>query len=347
MDAERRGAQAMCTPTAPAPHKRSMRTIPMASTGRSSTSLMAFVFVVLTSTLAFQLNGKSILVHFVVLLAYGALFCAVGAIFFGKQQEGDNRNSNNINMTMAAVGIAGGFRATNGATAAAAAPAENGHTSQQQALPNSSNRGNNTQPTAGSGSTFNWVGETVEGSVNWLRGAGGYASNSGAGSGGASPQISSRGTRERSSSDGSAGIVGSWGADIGNGGGSAATSPGGRVGSGGGYGSSEPGAGFPIIGFGRAAAATAEAAFGHTQRHLRRARGWSRTLGGGGGRNGSVVDGDDGGSSGDDMDAGDEAAGGGAEWMVGVGMGDGRCVMIAKNGVRSFYACWMSAGTSG
>eukprot|EP00904_Undaria_pinnatifida_P007547 jgi/Undpi1/3922/HiC_scaffold_16.g07290.m1 len=180
-------------------------------------------------------------------------------------------------------------------------------------------------------SPIHWVGETVEGSLNWLRG--GVAASSSNGAVG----------RRRSRSMGGPLLLGTEGTV--SGAGSAATSPGGSIGRGGGNASPASGR---RIGFGRAAA---EAALGRAlpvlgagipQGQLARARAWSRTFGSGGqqglssppavaragarGGGGLAIDAYDGDGS---MDGdggrgggGDRGMRAGGDWLVGAGMGD-------------------------
>lgn len=182
-------------------------------------------------------------------------------------------------------------------------------------------------------SPIHWVGETVEGSLNWLRG--GVAASSSNGAVG----------RRRSRSMGGPLLLGTEGTV--SGAGSAATSPGGSIGRGGGNASPASGR---RIGFGRAAA---EAALGRAlpvlgagipQGQLARARAWSRTFGSGGqqglssppavaragarGGGGLAIDAYDGDGS---MDGdggrgggGDRGMRAGGDWLVGAGMGDER-----------------------
>lgn len=281
--------------------------------------LVSATAVLAASYLAVELIGKGVLVHFLVLILYGAVFLTLGAVFLGKQHTGKNGGRDSC------------------------LPA-----SSPLPTPDATIGNHESALAAARTPPLSWVGETVEGSVKWLRGsagagytsAGGSDPNSGAGA--IRRQQSIRRVRSRSDTGerATAGGIGSR-ADLGNGGGSAATSPGGGGGDGGELG----GGGFPILSLGRAAAATAELALGHTQRQLGRARGWSRTFGtggvggavdgsGDGGSGGGIGGGGSGGggrTGGDTSDEGEDDSledgtdgGNGQEWMVGGETGNER-----------------------
>lgn len=307
--------------------------------------VVAAFTVFAASYVAFELIGKGVVVHFLVLVLYGGVFLTLGAVFLGKQQEGSsslrgegtsgNLATNGTALAVNARAAEAGAPALEG-TAGGPAVSPKGDPAALAEPPLYSSSPSSSQRQQRLSTSLNWVGETVEGSVNWLRG-GGYNSGGSYNSGGGGRHRRQH-PRERSRSDGGgAGVRGnapSAGGES-NGGDSAATSPGGA----GLESGTDYGAGYPILGLGRAAAATAEAAIGHTQRQLGRARGWSRTFGAagvGGAADGSVGGGvavledDDDGSSLDDnpvddgTNDGDGSRAGAADWMVGVGMGDER-----------------------
>lgn len=269
--------------------------------------ILASFAVVAMATLAFQLIGTSVVAHFVVLFLYGAVFCAMGAFLVrpavpqptpattlfpceaGRRRVANNRNGS----------VTNGFAAGRDSPPFSLSPA----------------------------SPLNWVGETVEGSINWIR----FGSSSGAESRAGPRGGRALPARTRSASAG--GPVLSAAGNEGGGGGGAMSSL--NVGGAHSANDASP-TGFPR-GFGRAAAEAALGALpalGAGIPQGARSRVWSRTLGSGGG---SAVGGDDDESDGEDDIAGagasvegssvanyDAGGGAGGDWMVGAGTVDGR-----------------------
>lgn len=268
--------------------------------------ILASVAVVAMATLAFQLIGTSVVAHFVVLLFYGAVFCAMGVLLGSPAAPAP---------TPAAALIAPSDTDRRSANNNGSVP--NGLAASRESAPAP-------VPLA---SPLNWVGETVEGSINWLR-FGGDASGVESRAG---PRDGRLAVPARARSASAGGPLLSAAGNEGGGGGSAMSSPNVGGGRGGGGANDASPSGFPR-GFGRAAAEAALGALpalGAGIPQGARSRVWSRTFGGGVG--GSTVGGDD------DESEGEDGAGAGTsvedssvvdraggDWIVGAGTVDGR-----------------------
>ena len=314
--------------------------------GATSIFVVALAAVLAASALAWQLMGASVVVHFLVLLCYGFVFLSLGAFLVRPATTKQAVPKDPPASPSSPLEVSASSSRGDGSIGGGGAGDGSRGGGNDDAAGNCLVSANNGDAVGGStgvpsqvhssrtASPMHWVGETVEGSLNWLRGGVGASGSNGAGG------------RRRSRSMGGPLLLGTEGTV--SGAGSAATSPGGSMGRGG---NASPTSGMRI-GFGRAAA---EAALGRAlpalgagipQGQLARARAWSRTFGSGGqgsplplmaaaagGSGGLAIDAYDGddsvdgdGGDGGGGDRGMMRAGGGAggDWLVGAGMGDER-----------------------
>lgn len=321
----------------------------------NGTPVLVVSVVLVVSAFAWQLIGAGVLVHILVL----ALGILVGALFHPRPTPADGPAAARATAAETAAGRSTHAGApsrsgtpANGTDSPAAAAAAAAVDSRIEPLPPTIYTGGSIVPSlfgGGGGASFSgpaaasplhWVGETVEGSINWLRGSNNNNSNNGeCGNVAAGQQGSSNGhgatgdRRRRRRSRGSAG-------------GGGASDPDGEAG--GAFSSSGPTT--PTTGaaarFGTGALPPLGEGIPHAQQQQQqqqpptRARAWSRTLGlaGNGGQAAATAtagdalsmdayDGDDSVDEGDEDEAGllRGAVGAGAEdWMVGAGLGDTR-----------------------
>lgn len=288
-----------------------------------SSMVVAIVAVVATSALACQLMGTDAFVHFIGMVCYGVMSLALGAFLVRPAtpvpttvrdapavSPAPPRTSTADAVDGAQVGDATS-RGPAGASGGRDGGGDGNNGARPPPLPAPQQHQRLSAPATAS--PLNWVGETVEGSISWLRG---------------SCSERTRAGRRRSRSTGGAllGTEGDNGGAI-----SAATSPGASGGRASSNAAVSP-TGFPLD-FGRAAEVALGAlptlGAGIPQGQFGRSRVWSRTFGSGG-----VAAGGGGDSGGDDLD-GDESVdtepereaavgGGGGDWLVGAGMGDER-----------------------
>ena len=319
--------------------------------------VLAASMVLVLSALGWQLMGAGVVVHFLVLLSG----IAIGALF---RKSAVDRRDSAADRAAATAAAAAGARTTAGAIAGDGTPASSNDgglatlaSGQESLIPSLLS---NTATTGGvssaggataASSPLNWVGETMEGSINWLCGNNNNNNNgrkSSAEQSNGRRATAVRGNRRRSRSTGGGGAASptSPSADGTGMARSAATSP-------------ARGAAGPR----RAAEADALPALGaglvpQEQQGLApaapaRSRLWSRTFGGGAGGgtqqqqqqqqptaegfadaydgDDSVEDDDDGGTDGDEsLRLRGVAAGGVGDWLVGAGLGDTRRVLHFK-----------------
>lgn len=319
-----------------------------------SSLLVASVAIVATSALACQLMGRGVIVHFLVLMCYGAVFLSLGAFLVRPappppppppRQTGALGDHHPATAGASAFPLRGDGRPPRSASGT-----RNTTRGARNGLAVVNREGSSSSvfhSSSATASPLSWVGETVEGSINWLRGNSGVNERR---------RGRSRAGRRRSKSAGGALLGTERHID---GGESAATSPGGVGGNGGGAATdnnaSSPN-GFPM-GFGRVAAGGALGALptlgaGIPQGQLARSRVWSRTFGSGGqatsatGREGAGATSNDhgGDESVDTGPDGETGRGGGVgapgDWLVGASLGDDRCVRERRGGLFERPCVW-------
>lgn len=306
-------------------------------TRHNGVPVVAASVVLVVSAFVWNLLGAGAAVHLLVLvlgILLGALFQKSSSLVDSGPTQGAAAAAESEGRGTASDAAAAGRAIGNGGSLPAAANGQQAHphtngssNSSSSRVPSSINAsGGSSCPTraATAASPLHWVGETMEGSINWLRGNNGCRAAA-AERGSEAAEIV--GNRRRTRSAGGSSLRRRASGGGGGGGGTSASA------------ATSPTTGISPLGFGSRAAAASSAlpplgaGIPHAQQERQqRSRVWSRTYGGGGGGNATAAaavasNGFDDDSSMDDEAAagrtGDELRGGG-DWLVGAGLGDTR-----------------------